>query len=373
MAELDRHVGTDYRPVLLVGPLPPPIGGVSSHVHRLARLLADNGVECTVLDAYPAVGKTSPPGVSHVRLSGRARWVRLSLAVRRSTRSDCVIHLHFSRVVGRLLLVALLCVRRRGVFYLTLHDGDQAKSWQQASALGRLAARVALSRMSKVIALSGEQLSFYRSLGLPEGRLDRWADAIPIGASADASLLPPEVRDITAVEDGGERSVLVTSGYPSDAYGYELCLDLLDRVSERFEARLVVCLYGKGSDPSYEQDLRARLAAHPRVVLVGPMPAEAFVALLASASVYLRPSREDSYGLAVSDALDAGTPCLASDICARDERAELFPTGDREAFLAEGVMMVERGRLAGRPRIGKPLSAAAPGEYLRRYARHACP
>lgn len=373
MAELDRQVGTDNRAVVLVGPLPPPIGGVSSHVHRLAGLLADIGVECTVLDAYPAVGKTAPPGVRHVQLSGRARWARLALTVRRSTRSDCVMHLHFSRLVGRLLLVALLCVRRRRVFYLTLHNGDPAQSWQQTSALGRFAARIALSRMSKVIALSSEQLDFYRSLGLPERRLDRWADAIPIRASADVSLLPPEVRDVTAVEDGGEASVLVTSGYPRDTYGYELCLDLLDCVSKRFEACLVVCLYGRGSDPSYEQDLRARLVAHPRVVLLDPMPAEAFVALLSRASVYLRPSREDSYGLTVSDALDAGTPCLASDICARDERADIFPTGDREAFLAEGVTMVERGRLSGRPRIGPPSSVAAPDEYLRRYSWQACP
>jgi len=370
MAELRRQLdGHAARAVLLVGPLPPPIGGVSSHVHRLARLFAENDVECTVLDAYPSEAKTEVPGARHVQFRGRARWLHVGIFVRGVTRrTDSVVHLHFSRLMGRLLLVSLLCVRRPHDVFLTLHNGDQAVGWRRASRVQRFAARLALNRISKVIALSDEQLEFYRSLGLPAERLDRWADALPIGVSADARLLPPEVRRITAIEDGGEASVLVTSGYPRETYGYELSIDLLDHLSERFDTRLVVCLYGKGSDPAYERGLRDLLSSHPRVVLVGPMPAEGFVSLLERASVYLRPSTEDSYGLAISDALDVGTPCLASDVCARDYRSEIFPTGDRDAFLARASAIVERGRTAGRL-LPTGRSWVDPKVFLQQYAR----
>lgn len=370
MADLGRALGGDReRAIILVGPLPPPVGGVASYVYRLALLLAENGVECTVLDAYPADGKTGTAGVRHVEFNGPVRWLRVALFIRRVTRSsDCVVHLHFSRVVGRFLLVSLFCVRRRLVFFLTLHNGDQAAGWREATPIQRVAARIALSRISKLIALSHEQLDFYRSIGIPAGRLDRWADAIPIGVSADPGLLPPEVVEIRAVEDGGDPSVLVTSGYPRPTYGYELCLELLDRLSERFDTRLVVCLYGESSTSAYERQLRDRLSTHPRATLVGPMPVEAFLALLARASAYLRPSDEDSYGLAISDALDVGTPCLASDVCARDPRCEIFPTGDRDAFFASAAAIVERGRSFGRLASAIPYQPADARGYLRRYA-----
>src|SRR2546423_732732 len=38
------------RRVLLVGALPPPTGGVATHVHELARALADAGIEVTLVD-----------------------------------------------------------------------------------------------------------------------------------------------------------------------------------------------------------------------------------------------------------------------------------------------------------------------------------
>ena len=103
-------------------------------------------------------------------------------------------------------------------------------------------------------------------------------------------------------------------------------------------------LYGKGSHRSYEEKLRIKLSQHPKVILLGPLPAEGFLALLAKASVYLRPSTIDSYGLVITDAINVGTPCLASDVCARDPRCEIFPVGDKDAFMRQATDLVEQGR-----------------------------
>lgn len=359
------------RPVVLVGAIPPPIGGVASHVHRLAQFLASNGTQCTVLDPYPAQWKVATPGVHHVRFDGRTRWLRLALHLHKITRhSDAVLHLHFSRLVGRFAALAILCSRRGQTVFLTVHNGDQASAWRDSSILRRQLARLGLRRVSKIMAISSEQVEFFKAIGVSAARVRMWPGVVPACEPADPSVLPAEVSGIRAIEDGGSESVLITSGYPRESYGYELCIELLDRLCRRIDARLVVCLYGEASDSSYEQGLRRRLDEHPRIVVLGPIPFEGFIALLARCSVYLRPSTEDSYGLAVTEALDVGTPCLASDICRRDPRAETYPTANTEAFLAKAAAIVERGRTAGRRGDIRSRSMPSPSEFLEPY--HVC-
>jgi glycosyltransferase involved in cell wall biosynthesis len=334
---------------VIVGPLPPPVGGVSSHVYRSAEMLAATGARCTVLDAYPAEGKAVPRAVDYVLFSGRARWVLTAIALRRHTRlEDCTVHLHFSRFAGRLLFVALLGVRRGQMCVLTVHNGDQMTAWRRASRVRRAAGRLALTRVSYIETLSDAQHTFFRALGVPDARIRPAPEVLSLNLVPDETALPNELQRLTAFEDGGDVSLLVTSGYPRRTYGFELSLALLDAVSARFSSHLVVCLYGEGDDSRYERELREKLAAHPRVTVVGGMPPQAFLALLARASLYLRPSTEDSRGLAVVDALDVGTPSVASDVCGRDPRARTYPVTDHAAFFETATAILESGRATRR-------------------------
>ncbi|MGV8261144.1 hypothetical protein, partial [Pseudomonas aeruginosa] len=53
---------------------------------------------------------------------------------------------------------------------------------------------------------------------------------------------------------------------------------------------------------------------------------------LSRASVYLRPTSKDSFGVAVADAVELGVPGVASDVCKRYPGAGLFPVDDFSAF-----------------------------------------
>lgn len=330
--------------ICIVGPLPEPIGGVSSHIARLAAFLVNHGFHCTILDTYPAPKKMSTEGTDHIvmkslrsalgipRLLGALFWIRCD-----------VVHLHFSQISGWFVL-ALLMFKRGRVFMLSLHHGDQTAMLRKASWPIRLLAVRALRRMDRIVALSQKQFDFYRSLGVPLERLVRWNAALPLNILPEPAALPEKFQDLRAVEDGGNETLLMTSGYPTESYRYEHCLELLDRLSSKTDCRLIVSLYGKGLNAGYDEALRRRLSKHPQVILVDPLPAPEFIALLAKASLYLRPSTIDSYGLVITDAIDVGTPCLASDICARDPRCETYPAADKRKFMSRAMELVERGR-----------------------------
>jgi hypothetical protein len=341
--------------VVLVGPLPEPIGGVSSHVERLAAALAKSGIECTVIDTYPSRNKIKVEGVTH-ELAGRGGHISamFGLWLKLFQVEGNVVHLHFSQLVGRFLPVALLLIRSDCKLVLTLHHGDQEKVHRNASWLVRIVARRALRRMDAIVALSEQQRTFYRSLGISVDRILPWPFTVPSSLAPVDAVSLVKLAGIKAIEHGGNESILVTSGYPHRSYNYELCLKLLDVLSPQVPCRLIVCLYGTSHDSAYETDLRTRLAVHPRVIVLGPMPAGEFLAVLARASIYLRPSSIDSFGLAVTDALNVGTPCLASDICERDKRCETYPVNEESAFLRQAIALIEQGRkLRRKPNIGK--------------------
>ncbi len=336
--------------VALIGPLDLPVGGVSSHLRRLVDHLRSSGVECTVIDPYAAAGKRPRPEheVTPLRPSPAA-MIWAAWRARRS--SHPTVHLHFSRVAGWFVVVAFLLSSSRKRLAASLHHGDQQAAYDRAGSMARLLSRMALRRMDVVVALSDEQEAFYRGVGVAGGRIVRWRTAPGQAVAADPSQAPAGLLDQLAGARTRGECIMVSSGYPKPSYRYELCIDLLQAALERAPAQLLLCIYGGGSDEAYMASLRRRAEGLP-VTFVGAMPPAGFLAVLQHADLYLRPSLVDSYGLAVSDALDAGAAALASDICERDPRAVLFPANDPAAFEAEGLRLLQAPRPG--PRAARP-------------------
>jgi glycosyltransferase involved in cell wall biosynthesis len=92
---------------------------------------------------------------------------------------------------------------------------------------------------------------------------------------------------------------------------------LLEAVSLRLAAgeRLELMIAGSGA-PEYEDELRAlagRLGVAHVVRFVGHVEGEAKRALLADADLFVLPSKQENFGIAVAEALAAGLPVIVSD------------------------------------------------------------
>lgn len=330
------------RHVILVGPFPPPIGGVSSHVLRLSSLLVKGGHKCTVLDMYSQSSKAVPADVVHCVCKYRNPFLVLFwlLCILWRMPGD-IVHFHFSRIVGWFPFVAALMSKRGRKLLLTLHHGNQSRLVENISMPYKSLIGYSLSRVDLIVALSPDQESFYKGFGIPNENLIRLSSNIPNRVSPNAALLP---EYLSSIKVSANEAIIVTSGYPSPDYGYESSIKLLDYINELIPCRLVVSLYGKAANTAYEIELRHKLLAHPKVIVVSPLPMPGFLALLQKADLYVRPSMVDSYGLAITDALDLGVQCLASDICVRDPRCKTYPAGDTDAFIEKACEMLQASR-----------------------------
>lgn len=329
--------------ITIVGPLPFPVGGVSSHVFRLSSLLSTEGIDCTVLDFYSEEIKNVPKNIKYYSCKYNNKFLRFLWLFFAITfiRSD-VVHLHFSTSTGFFAFISAFSPKFSKIFYVTLHHGDLLTKFKSSNFFIQMLSRIALKRMDKIIALSRNQELFYENILASTAKIDRWLSIIPCGLKANENLVPQSIREIKSIQNGGKEVLIMTSGYPSESYRYELCVDLLNYISEELSCILIICLYGKASDPIYDIKLRKFLLNNENVIVVGEMEPDGFLALLKKADLYVRPSCIDSYGLAITDALDLGTPCLASDICNRDPRCELFPVCDEQLFFLKAKNIINK-------------------------------
>lgn len=330
---MERASATD---VLLVGCIPPPIGGVSQHVWRLAHRLSEHGVRAQVLDTHPEADKyTVPAGQLRTSPNGKilkAAW----LAQQLHRQPHAVSHFHYSLVRSPTALAGLLhaCPKQQRKV-LTLHHGDLQSHFDTLSRRAQQRYRKTLAKFDAILSLSPKQTRFYRwVLGVPASQIVASSSLLHLPSALVQTISAKTAPDPWQTLNLEGTFRIVASGFPHPAYWHAEAVRMVDRLRSRHDAKLALCLYGPRT--KYLEELQQLANERPHVRLLWGLDFIPFMQLLAKSSLYVRPTTKDSFGLAVTDAAGVGIPVVASDVCPRDPRARLFRTGSQTAF-AESV------------------------------------
>jgi glycosyltransferase involved in cell wall biosynthesis len=209
-----------------------------------------------------------------------------------------------------------------------------------------------------------------RTLVVPWGM---WRNALAAHADADAAWL----RAHHHIEP--ETRVLMTLSRISPEKGIDLLLSALRRLEREldFDVCLFICgepAFMRGA--SYGRKVRA-LASRLRKVRVffpGYLSADDKQAYFKLADLFVSPSRHESYGLTIVEALQAGLAVLASDHYGVEEvlqpaygRSVSYAAAPPETALADGLrdLLADKGRLKA---MGAQARAAADGMDFSRSA-----
>ena len=307
--------------VLLLGPYPPPWGGVQTHVVALRRVLRQRGIRGDVVNLHrhrSAVGE----GIHHPRTTLEA--ARLLARLEAS-----IVHLHIGgSVTPRLLGLILYCTllpRRRTV--LTFHSGGYP-----TSPAGRTAGPWTLRggvfrRLDRVIAVNPAIVSLFQRFGLAPERV-RLISPFAMPDIAPAATLPGRLGDFAAMH----RPLLLTVGLLEPEYDLELQIQVLGRVRQHFPKAGLVIL-GSGS---LHARLGRQIAATPyadAILLHGDAPHPVTLRAIADSDLVLRTTWYDGDALSVREALQLGTPVIATDNGMRPDGVERIPARDPQALL----------------------------------------
>ncbi|KAB2970377.1 glycosyltransferase family 4 protein [Zoogloea sp.] len=346
--------------IALVGPLPPPAGGMANQTRQLAELLAGEGA------AVELVQVNAPYRPAWVgRIQGLRAFARLLPYLwslwRAAGRADLLHVMANSGWSWHLFSAPAVWIGAlRGKPVVVNYHGGEAEAF-----LARAAAwvRPSMARASVLVLPSGFLLDVFARFGMP-GRivpnvvdLLRFRPVGPVRAAAAHIVVARNLEEIYGINTALRAFALI--------------------LAQRPEARLSVA----GSGP-LEADLKAlaeRLGVAAQVRFTGRLDRDQMAALYQDADLSLNPSRVDNMPVSVLEALASGVPVVSTDVggipylVRHEHTAMLVPRDEPEAMAAAALRvlgdtaLVTRLREAGLEEVRRYSWQVVKGELLAVY------
>jgi len=307
--------------VLQLGPYPPPYGGVQTNLVAIRSFLLKKGIPCAVIN----VTRFRKPDADEVYYPPNAAALLRLLA---RLRYD-IIHQHFGGMLtNRILALSLACTLRLGAkSVMTFHSGGFPTT-PEGLALGPNSfAGFVLRRFDGLIAVNQEIMDFFRRLKVSANRA-RLISPYSFLSDADSASLPAPVADFFASHD----PVFISAGQLEPEYELELQIDALPKIREQFP-KAGLLLLGSGS---IEKDLRARIDSRQcaeHVLLAGDVAHGATIEAMSRSRILLRTTWYDGDAISVREAMQVGTPVIATNTALRPAGIRLIPKSDLNALV----------------------------------------
>ncbi len=310
--------------VLLVGPLPPPSGGMANQTRQLARLLAGDGCRVTLVQ----VNEAYPAWIAPIRgVRALFRLVPYLWRLWRATgRADLLHVMANSGWAWHLCAAPAVWIARiRGKPVVVNYRGGEAETFMARQSRWVLPT---LKRATAVIVPS-EFL---------EAVFARWGIV---------ALLVPNVVDLSRFAPGERREGpphLIVTRNLEDIYDIPTALRAFARVRQRFAgARLTVA--GSGIRRDALERLAAELNVAQAVTFTGRIDNDRIHELYRSADVLMNPSLVDNMPISLLEAMAAGVPIISTNVggiprlVCDGETALLVSPSDPDS-MAEAVLRV---------------------------------
>lgn len=309
----------------LLGPYPPPYGGISVHVQRLKEGLQERGIPCIVYDYSGMCRKKDDV----VIIRNKAIW----FLGRLFHNTDSIIHLCGYSPSALIALSLLAAVKREKVVV----DAGGFLFSQEAIALQhRLAFQIAARGGVYFIAESSRSRDIILSLGIkPENVNDEIIPCfIPPRAGADdVTKLPEEIQSFISSHSPivSANAFRISFYRNEDLYGIDLCIDLCANLKQTHpDIGFVFCLPTIG-DYDYFNKMMRRVKEKDIEdnFLFVTEPCE-YLAILMRSDIFVRSTNTDGDSVSLREALYFKIPSLASDAVPRPDEAVLFKNRDAD-------------------------------------------
>lgn len=306
------------RSVLLIGPLPPPKGGISIHLYRLSRALKQRGIPFEILNESRRVNVQA----RSLRQTALPHYLRM-------LKQAGVVHIHTGNPTLRLFhaIAARLCGART---LITLHSHKKMTGPRRVfrDLFVRAACRVA----DGTIAVSQEIVA---DIGVE-------ATVVPayIEPDADEECVSDDVATWIAQQKESGRTIVSMNASNTakmdgvDLYGCDLLIDALSPSAGLNNFAAIICISTIGPDPAYLGELRSRIRSRNLESRVCIRHEDAsFVGVLRQSDIFVRPTVTDGDSLSVREALSYGVRTVASDAAERPEGTRVFRSRDLDHFV----------------------------------------
>lgn len=322
--------------ILLIGPAPRNIGGVSMHIRRLMSLM-DDEFDFDFVDE----GRRRYDGLFNIRSC------KFFTYFKKMWKADRV-HIHSGPYMLRLFHILMARILCRKVI-LTIHNNPCGQSFARAK-------RLSYRLCDKVVAVNDIGHAY-----LMGGKTRQNYFMMPAFLPPVSDLEPPLAEEVVKLIDrirAAHGTIIVSNAFRlvdrdgEELYGYDLCIEAMAQIRARRPDMYMLFVIGDtaGSEPMLSTlNERAReLGVTDRFIFIPQTTS--FIRLLKYADLAVRPTNTDGDALTVREALWSGVPCVASDVVKRPEGTVLFKNRDVDDF-ANAICNFESGSVPAIPSV----------------------
>lgn len=324
--------------IAILGINPPPLGGISIHVQRVAHKLKQQGNEVVLFD-------------TEKRRRGLWGFIMHELrmfAFLVKCKPDLVYHHTLTCFFrGRLLELAGVIVLKWLLGYQLVMVDHVSRFFPQQSWLYKKIANLFFRALDQQVLIGSSTYKTYCEHKIFLGsRYSLEVAFLPPDSSTEAvidALYPPALslflKTYTPVILANASKMVLFYGVGvqsqhagKELYGFDLCLSALDTLLTIYpKMGLILALSGAGDDVCFKNLLKT-IEKKESVYLMYQCPGELWP-LLKRVDLFVRPTLSDGASISVQEALYYGTPVVASDVCERPAGTVLFKTGDESDFV----------------------------------------
>lgn len=288
---------SDPRRVLLVGPLPPPSGGMANQTRQLQRLLRNDGLDVQIVQTNRPY---RPEWIGGIRgLRAFARMVPYLAELWARCGEGRVVHVMANSGLAWDVFAApaVRIARLRGCRVIVNYRGGLAPEF-----LSRAAGRVRRALEGTTLVVPSP---FLRDIFLSHGM-----NARIIPNVVDAETFGPSPSRARRVGDGPR---IIVARNLEHIYGNDLALRAVALLRRAYPA-LTCSIAGSGPDEGTLRALARELQIDGCVRFTGRLEVTEMVDLYHSADVVLNPVRADNTPNSVLEALSCGVPVVSTRV-----------------------------------------------------------
>jgi glycosyltransferase involved in cell wall biosynthesis len=324
--------------VLLVGPYPPPHGGISIHVWNARAILRGQGVPCEVLNVEPR----APESDEYIKISGSAG---LALQLARYCANGWTVHTHINGHTPKSWLIALasgMAAQMGAGGVLTIHSGLSPEYLRNASSHRRRLTLLAALQFNRIVCVNDEIAGTMIGLGVESRKLEILPAFLP-----QRSGVPAGIPKDTEAWMRAHRPVLSTALTFRPEYGFDVLVRALKQLKARYPGVGCVVM-GNGEDRAAVEKTVKDDGLSAVVRLLGDVDHDLCLTLMSRSDVFVRPTFRDGDSISVREAVALGVPVVASNVGTRPGEVRLFEAGDAAGLCqqVESALKSEKRRAA---------------------------
>ncbi len=309
------------RRIVLLGPCPPPYGGVAIFTSGLFEFVKNYGVELW------SEGLQKTP---NTRPTNYRRLGLVPLLLTRGRRARIIDQYHFLLEYPNPLMVPIWVVLKlvlRFEWIKVVHDGSLPSRYQAFSSLRRMLFRLSVGSVDEFVTVNDNIGQFLRNeIGVPQ-RVRTVNALLPI-PPVEPKPLPPELESALARYD----RVVVSTGVFIPSYGFAPVADAVETIRRESGKNIGLVLIDGAfiRDEAYRDTV---LRQRDWIIELEQVAHAQVLQIFKQSNVFVRGFRYEGYGLSRIEAIWCGIPVIA----ARGEESRgilIYDFDDTEALLA---------------------------------------